>query len=346
MRRTPPSLFLLNRPDVHPTGYAPRVLHVGAAPASRVYVGCKDGTVTLLQPQSPESHEQLVALGSSPVRSICEIDDQHLVVGRDSGQVVCLNRATGRETELHDGDPLVETDAVRDISLVSDTRLLVSWRRSGTRILDFALHGLAERRVRTRPAAAFHRVRHRWPVLARNRVEEVTHQERRLFDIRAGLPLPDDALLLLTYAGQIYTERPRQTDAQLWNQWPRQPTGCPAAVRKPLTRARQGCGQMEERASAGPSSPLRAASWPTNQSTEEGRSRPRVGGVSVRAAAAVVVRGMIPGPTPRWPRPPRTRRSTRRSRGRGPFASRATSPRSSASPEGPPCGAGTRRARG
>lgn len=132
--------------QVLPCGYAPRVLLRSRFPEERLFVGCKDGSVAVIRRTEEGTRDRftLDRLADPPswlprrrVRALCELDEEHLLVGRENGavDVVAWRHAIGASgDEATYRSPLLGSrdgaEPVRFISRLGPERLLVTFGQS------------------------------------------------------------------------------------------------------------------------------------------------------------------------------------------------------------------------
>ncbi len=159
-RARPPQLVL--RQHSIACGYGPRTIQL-AASEEALFVGCKDGSVTVVQiPRQGAQRGALVGItlamrSGAGVRSICEWDDQRILVGRVDGELHLIRwkgtdglpdaaaeieKVSGGLAGLCSGDP------VQSCGWVDDSRLFVSFRYHGCQIIEKGPEGAVGEPVR------------------------------------------------------------------------------------------------------------------------------------------------------------------------------------------------------
>jgi hypothetical protein len=204
-------------------GYAPRTLLVSRFHQNTAFVGCKDGSVTVLSPSTRStgsSSSSLLPLsefevhtpggvsqvGAGAVRAVCEWDANHLLLARSGGSLEILRwreqRRNGKKTRSATLSSL-PMDPVRYLVRMDDERIAVAYRDAGLHVLH---------RSQDSPGT----------------LQEVGGKREKIRSIRAILPLrrgeeSSTLWFLLTDRGDLYQwsgmpeDRPKRVD-RIWEE--------------------------------------------------------------------------------------------------------------------------------
>jgi hypothetical protein len=139
---------LLFEEQSFPCGYAPRALVVSQLhpDTGTVFVGCKDGSITVLRPKAGPASAGPLALGDfdavplperpgssqGAIRALCEWDESHLLVARRDGnlEVVCWADPAEPPKRLQQ-----HPDPIRTLVHLDQDRVAVAYRRQGLTVL-------------------------------------------------------------------------------------------------------------------------------------------------------------------------------------------------------------------